>query len=122
MHKLYITSLASQALNPTDVLMQLLCKQKLLYRIAGACNKMIKINYLPFFFLYRTRHRGGLKNFHGKEQISDILFFDGKISRLRNRHLVLRSLGTLTRQQRFYGTGLVVAKEGISTPSTPYLR
>lgn len=54
MHKLYITSLASQALNPTDVLMQLLCKQKLLYRIAGACNKMIQINYLPFFSLSKT--------------------------------------------------------------------
>lgn len=54
MHKLYITSLASQALNPTDVLVQLLCKQKLLYRIAGACNKMIQINYLPFFSLSKT--------------------------------------------------------------------
>ncbi|KAJ6979851.1 hypothetical protein NC653_027863 [Populus alba x Populus x berolinensis] len=54
MHKLYNTSLASQALNPTDVLMQLLCKQKLLYRIAGACNKMIQINYPPFFSLSKT--------------------------------------------------------------------
>jgi len=32
----------------------------------------------------------------------------GKISCLRSRHLVLWSLGTLTGQQRFYGTGLVM--------------
>jgi hypothetical protein len=31
----------------------------------------------------------------------------GKMSCLRSRHLVLWSLGTLTGQQRFYGTGLV---------------
>ena len=31
----------------------------------------------------------------------------GKKSCLRNRHLVLWSLGTLTSQQRFYGSGLV---------------
>jgi hypothetical protein len=46
----------------------------------------------------------------------------GKRSSLRSRHLVLWSLGTLTGQQRFYGAGLVVAMEGISTPSAPYLR
>jgi len=32
----------------------------------------------------------------------------GKISCLSSRHLVLWSLGTLTGQQRFYGTGLVM--------------
>jgi hypothetical protein len=42
-----------------------------------------------------------------KEQISGILFFYGKRSCLRSRHLVLWSLGTLTGQQRFYGSGLV---------------
>ena len=47
----------------------------------------------------------------GKEWISGILFFDGKRSCLRSRHLVLWSLGTLTGQQRFYGTGLVTQKE-----------
>jgi hypothetical protein len=31
----------------------------------------------------------------------------GKMSCLRSRHLVLWSLGTLTGQQRFYGSGLV---------------
>jgi len=31
----------------------------------------------------------------------------GKKSCLRSRHLVLWSLGTLTGQQRFYGSGLV---------------
>ena len=46
----------------------------------------------------------------------------GKRSYLRSRHLVLWSLGTLTGQQRSYGTGLVEAREGISTPSAPYLR
>jgi len=81
-----------------------------------------KKGYKCFDPICRTRHRGGLKNFYGKEQISGILFFDGKISCLRSRHLILRSLGTLTDQQRFYGTGLVVAREGISTPSAPYLR
>jgi hypothetical protein len=33
------------------------------------------------------------------------------MSSLRSRHLVLWSLGTLTGQQRFYGTGLVTQKE-----------
>jgi hypothetical protein len=33
--------------------------------------------------------------------------FRGKRSCLRSRHLVLWSLGTLTGQQRFYGSGLV---------------
>jgi hypothetical protein len=42
-----------------------------------------------------------------KEQISDILFFNGKWSYLRSRHLVLWSLGTLTGQQRLYDTRLV---------------
>jgi len=59
----------------------------------------------------RTRHRGGFKNFvFGKEWISGILFFNGDILCLRSRHLVLWSLGTLTGQQRFYGTGLVTQK------------
>jgi hypothetical protein len=48
-----------------------------------------------------------LKNITRKEQISDILFFWGKMSCLRSHHLVLWSLGTLTGQQRFYGSGLV---------------
>jgi hypothetical protein len=42
-----------------------------------------------------------------KEQISDILFFNGKWSYLRSRHLVLWSLGTLTGQQRLYDTRLI---------------
>jgi hypothetical protein len=42
-----------------------------------------------------------------KEQISDILFFNGKWFYLRSRHLVLWSLGTLTGQQRLYDTRLV---------------
>jgi ABC-type iron transport system FetAB permease component len=46
-----------------------------------------------------------------KEQTSDILFFYGKKSCSRSRQLVLWSLGTLTGQQRFYGTGLVTQKE-----------
>jgi hypothetical protein len=58
----------------------------------------------------RTRHRDGLKNFHGKERISGILFFYGEWSCLRSRHLVLWLLGTLTGQQRFYGAGLVTQK------------
>jgi len=33
-----------------------------------------------------------------KEQISDILFLDGEKSNLRNRHLVIWSLETLTSQ------------------------
>jgi hypothetical protein len=41
------------------------------------------------------------------------------MSRLKSRHLVLRSLGTLTGQQRFYGTGLIVAREGIDTLTHP---
>jgi hypothetical protein len=69
-----------------------------------------------------TRHRGDLKNFTRKEWISGILFFDGERSRSRSHNLVLRSLRILTGQQRFYGTGLVVAREGISTPNAPYLR
>jgi hypothetical protein len=58
----------------------------------------------------RTRHHDDPKNnswFMKKEQISDILFFWRKISYLRSRHLVLWSLGTLTSQQRFYGSGLI---------------
>ena len=50
------------------------------------------------------------------------LIFLEKISWLRSYHLVLWSLGTLTDQERSYGTGLVEAKEDISTPSAPYLR
>jgi len=58
-----------------------------------------------------TRHRGGLKNnISWKEWISSILFFDGEWSCLRSRYLVLWSLGTLTGQQRFYGTRLVAQK------------
>ena len=50
-----------------------------------------------------------LKNYiiSWKERISGILFFNGDILCLRSRHLVLWSLGTLTGQQRFYGSGLV---------------
>ena len=51
-----------------------------------------------------------------KEWISDILFFDGEWSYLRNRHLVLWSLETLTGQQRFYGTRLVTQKKKILSP------
>jgi len=60
----------------------------------------------------RTRHRGALKNLLSlwKEWISGILFFDGEWFVLRSRHLVLWLLGTLTGQQRFYGTGLVTQK------------
>ena len=61
----------------------------------------------------RTRLCGDPKNkssFIEKEQISSILFFYGKISYLRSHHLVLWSLGTLTGQQRFYGSGLVTYK------------
>jgi len=58
----------------------------------------------------QTQHRGGLKNIHGKERISGILFFDGGWSCLRSRHLVLWLLETLTGQQRFYCTGLVKQK------------
>jgi hypothetical protein len=64
----------------------------------------------------------GLKIHQQKEQISGILFFDGERSCLRSCHLVLWSLGTLTSQQIFYGMGLVVARECISTLSAPYLR
>jgi hypothetical protein len=42
-----------------------------------------------------------------KERISGILFFNENILCLRSRHLVLRLLGTLTGQQRFYGPRLV---------------
>jgi len=48
--------------------------------------------------------------FNEKERISGILFFDGEWFVLRSRHLVLWLLGTLTGQQRFYGTGLVTQK------------
>jgi hypothetical protein len=56
-----------------------------------------------------------LKIYLWKEQISGILFFDGEWSCLRSRHLVLWSLGTLTGQQRFYGTGLITQREDIIT-------
>ena len=60
----------------------------------------------------RTRHRDGPKNdslelIMEKEQISDILFFWGKMFYLRSHHLVLWSLETLTGQHRFYGSRLV---------------
>ena len=42
-----------------------------------------------------------------KEWISGILFFVGERYCLRIHHLVLWLLGTLTGQQRFYGSGLV---------------
>jgi hypothetical protein len=65
-------------------------------------------------FYCRTRHRGGLKNlsfvFNEKERIFGILFFDGEWFVLRSCHLVLQLLGTLTGQQRFYGTGRVTQK------------
>jgi len=72
-------------------------------------------DFLKYYIIFyadttcRTRHRGDLKKLKiaEKEQISGILFFDGEMSCLRSRHLVLWSLGTLTGQQRFYGTGLV---------------
>jgi hypothetical protein len=51
-----------------------------------------------------------------KEQISDILFFGRKGSSLRSRHLVLWSLGTLTGQQRFFGTDWLREREDIITP------
>jgi hypothetical protein len=63
-----------------------------------------------------------IKKSKRKKQISGILFLDGKMSCLMSRHLVLWSLGTLTGQQRFYGTELVVARECINTPSASYLR
>jgi hypothetical protein len=46
-----------------------------------------------------------------KEKIYDILFFEGKNSSLRSSHLILWSLETLTDQQSFYGTWLVMLKE-----------
>ena len=57
-------------------------------------------------------HRSGLKNLLNlwKERISGILFFNEDILCLRSRHLVLWSPGTLTGQQRFYGTRLVTQK------------
>jgi hypothetical protein len=57
-----------------------------------------------------------LKKFHGKEWISGILFFNGELYYLRSRHLVLWLLGTLTGQQRFYGTRLVTQKGGYYHP------
>jgi len=58
----------------------------------------------------RTRHRGGLKKIRDYGKRTDIwhlVLLGEKMSCLRSRHLVLWSLGTLTGQQRFYGTGLV---------------
>jgi len=71
--------------------------------------------FISFFFLARlafnivaTDITAVIKKFIWmKEQISDILFFNGKWSYLRSRHLVLWSLGTLTGQQRLYDTRLV---------------
>jgi hypothetical protein len=62
-------------------------------------------------YFVALRHRGGLKNYHGKEWISSILFFNGEWYYLRSRHLVLWLLGPLTGQQRVYGTRLVTQKE-----------
>jgi len=62
----------------------------------------------------RTRHRGGPQN-NPLELWKKIIDFwhlvllerEKKQSCLGSRHLVLWSLGTLTGQQRFYGSGLV---------------
>jgi hypothetical protein len=62
------------------------CVVKCLFQGYGLNKK----GYKCFDPICRTRHRGDLKNFHGKEQISGILFFDGEMSCLRSRHLVLR--------------------------------
>ena len=59
------------------------------------------------FLLSHPDIMAALKIFQGKKRISGILFFDGEKSCLRSRHLVLWSLGTLTGQQKFYGSGLV---------------
>jgi hypothetical protein len=61
-----------------------------------------------------TGHRSDrLKIITRLEKRTDIwhLVLLGKISSSRSRHLVLWSLGTLTGQQRFYGTRLVTQKE-----------
>ena len=57
----------------------------------------------------RTRHRGDLKIIldYGKRIVFWHLVLLEKRSCLRSRRLVLWLLGTLTGQQRFYGTGLV---------------
>jgi len=57
----------------------------------------------------RTRHRGGPKNNSIVKRNSFLAScsFKGKMFCLGSRHLVLWSLGTLTGQQRFYGSGLV---------------
>jgi len=72
----------------------------------------------------RTRYHDGPKNNLEYKKKTDFwhLVFLEKRSYLRSRNLVLWSLGTLTGQQRFYDAGLVVAREGISTHSAPYLK
>ena len=54
----------------------------------------------------RNRHRGGPKNISKRTDFWHPVLLE-KISCLRSRHLVLWSLGTLTGQQRFYGSELV---------------
>jgi len=57
---------------------------------------------LLYIYIYITPgHRDGLIN------LSLELFFDGEQYCLRDRHLVLWLLRTLTGQQRFYGSGLI---------------
>jgi hypothetical protein len=57
------------------------------------------------------------KIFYEKELISGILFFTGeKKSCLRSHRLLLWSLGTLSGQQRFYGTRLVTRKRRYYQP------
>ena len=62
-------------------------------------------------FSCRTQHHNDLKKFSSMKR-TDFwhLVLWGWGSCLRNRHLILWSLGTLTGQQRFYGTGLVTRK------------
>jgi hypothetical protein len=57
----------------------------------------------------RTRHRGGTQITLEYRKRTDFWHrvLLGENVLLRSRHLVLWSLGTLTGQQRFYGTGLV---------------
>jgi hypothetical protein len=77
------------------------------------CNLSVIGKYLNF--LYATRVvaldiAAALKNNllnYGKRTDFWHLVLLGKRSCLRSRHLVLWSLGTLTGQQRFYGSGLV---------------
>jgi hypothetical protein len=74
-------------------------------------NQGINFFYLQIcFFICCTRHRGGPKKYSRLwKKKTDFwhLVLSGKMSCLRSRHLVLWSLGTLTGQQRFYGSGLI---------------